>query len=84
MVAFAGIVFKSPELALYAIIAIFVTAKIIDLVQEGPNNSKAFFIMAAEPELLAEGILKEVDRGVTFYKARVAIPVKTENCCCVW
>ena len=70
VVAFAGIVFKSPELALYAIIAIFVTAKIIDLVQEGPNNSKAFFIMAAEPELLAEGILKEVDRGVTFLQGK--------------
>ena len=70
VVAFAGFVFKSPELALYAIIAIFVTAKIIDLVQEGPNNSKAFFIMAAEPELLAEGILKEVDRGVTFLQGK--------------
>ena len=70
VVAFAGIVFKSPELALYAIIAIFVTAKIIDLVQEGPNNSKAFFIMAAEPEFLAEGILKEVDRGVTFLQGK--------------
>ena len=70
VVAFAGIVFKSPELALYAIIAIFVTAKIIDLVQEGPNNSKAFFIMAAEPELLAEVILKEVDRGVTFLQGK--------------
>ena len=70
VVAFAGFVFKSPELSLYAIIAIFVTAKIIDLVQEGPNNSKAFFIMAAEPELLAEGILKEVDRGVTFLQGK--------------
>ena len=70
VVAVAGIVFKSPELAWYAIIAIFVTAKIIDLVQEGPNNSKAFFIMAAEPELLAEGILKEVDRGVTFLQGK--------------
>ena len=70
VVAFAGIVFKSPELALYAIIAIFVTSKIIDLVQEGPNNSKAFFIMAAEPDVLAEGILKEVDRGVTFLQGK--------------
>lgn len=70
VVAFAGIVFKSPELALYAIIAIFVTSKIIDLVQEGPNNSKAFFIMAEEPDVLAEGILKEVDRGVTFLQGK--------------
>ena len=35
VIVFAGVVFKSPELALYALISIFVCAQIIDLVQEG-------------------------------------------------
>lgn len=70
VVALAGFVFGSPELALYAAISIFVTSQIIDLVQEGPVTSKAFWIMAREPEVLAGRILKEIDRGVTHLQGR--------------
>lgn len=70
VVALAGFVFGSPELALYAAISIFVTSQIIDLVQEGPVTSKAFWIMAREPEILAGRILKEIDRGVTHLQGR--------------
>lgn len=72
VVAFAGLVFKSPELALYATISIFVTAQIIDLVQEGPVTSKAFFIFADRPDELADKILKKIDRGVTYMQSRGA------------
>ncbi|QJW45574.1 YitT family protein [bacterium BFN5] len=70
VVAFAGIIFKSPELALYATISIFVTAQIIDLVQEGPSTSKAFLIMTDKPKEVADGILYEIDRGVTFIQGK--------------
>ncbi|MEG6584963.1 YitT family protein [Dendrosporobacter sp. 1207_IL3150] len=70
VVAFAGVVFKSPELALYATISIFVTAQIIDLVQEGPSTSKAFLIMTDKPQQVADGILYEIDRGVTFLQGK--------------
>ncbi len=70
VVAFAGLVFKSPELALYATISIFVTSQIIDLVQEGPSTSKAFLIMTDKPQEVADGILYEIDRGVTFLQGR--------------
>lgn len=72
VVAFAGIVFKSPELALYATISIFVTSQIIDLVQEGPVTNKAFFIFADRPEELAAKILKQIDRGATYLQSRGA------------
>jgi uncharacterized membrane-anchored protein YitT (DUF2179 family) len=36
VIIFAGVAFKSPELALYALISMFVTGQIIDMVQEGP------------------------------------------------
>lgn len=72
VVAFAGIVFRSPELALYATISIFVTAQIIDLVQEGAMASKAFFIVSQDPEGLADKILTEIDRGVTYLSGRGA------------
>lgn len=70
VVALAGFVFRSPELALYAAISIFVTSQIIDLVQEGPVTSKAFWIMAKDPDVLAGRILKEIDRGVTHLQGR--------------
>lgn len=70
VVAFAGVVFKSPELALYATISIFVTSQIIDLVQEGPATSKSFLIMAENPEALADKIFQEIDRGVTYLQGR--------------
>lgn len=70
VVAFAGIVFKSPELALYATISIFVTSQIIDLVQEGPATSKSFLILVENPEVLADKIFQEIDRGVTYLQGR--------------
>lgn len=70
VVAFAGITFRSPELALYAAISIFVTSQIIDLVQEGPATSKAFLIVAEKPDELARRIFEKIDRGVTYLSGR--------------
>ena len=68
VIVFAGVAFKSPELALYALISMFVTGQIIDLVQEGPSSSKAFFVMSSQPAKLADIILNELDRGVTIFQ----------------
>ena len=70
VIIFAGVAFKSPELALYALISMFVTGQIIDLVQEGPSSSKAFFVMSSQPDQVAEAILVEMDRGVTLFHAK--------------
>ena len=70
VVALAGFAFHSAELSLYAAISIFVTTQIIDLVQEGPMTSKAFWIMAERPDALADKIFREVERGVTYLSGR--------------
>lgn len=70
VIVFAGVAFRSAELALYALIAMFVTGQIIDLVQEGPSSSKAFFVMSSQPTKLADVILMELDRGVTLFQAK--------------
>ena len=70
VIAFAGIAFKSPEVSLYALISLFVTTKIIDLVQEGASSSKAFIIMTADPDKIAQEIMAELDRGVTIFQAK--------------
>lgn len=70
VIIFAGVAFKSPELALYALISMFVTGQIIDLVQEGPSSSKAFFVMSNQPAQVSEAILTELDRGVTLFEVK--------------
>ncbi|MGG1664626.1 YitT family protein [Brevibacillus sp. NRS-1366] len=64
VILFAGIVFD-PEKALFALIALFVTSKTIDIVQMGWNTSKVAYIISNETEVLREAILYDLDRGVT-------------------
>ena len=66
----AGLAFASAELSLYALIALFVSSQIIDLVQEGPSSAKAFFIMSDKAEMVAGDIMTKLERGTTFLQAR--------------
>ncbi|BBB91732.1 MAG TPA: YitT family protein [Methylomusa anaerophila] len=72
VIALAGLVFNSAELSLYALISLFVTTQIIDLVQEGPSSAKAFVIMTNCPAQVAKAILEKLGRGVTFLSGRGA------------
>ncbi|QDR81922.1 YitT family protein [Sporomusa termitida] len=72
VIALAGVVFGSAELSLYALISLFVTTKIIDLVQEGPSAAKAFFIMSSSSGEVADAIMAELGRGVTMLAGRGA------------
>lgn len=66
----AGIAFARVELALYALIALFVTTQIVDLVQEGRSTAKAFFIMSDKTEEITAAILNDLDRGVTYIEGK--------------
>lgn len=70
VIASAGLAFHNAELSLYALISLFVTTQIIDLVQDGPSTGKAFFIMTVMPDAIAESIISELARGVTLFHGR--------------
>jgi uncharacterized membrane-anchored protein YitT (DUF2179 family) len=53
------------EYALYALIALFVTGKTIDIVQVGFGYSKMVMIISEYEEEVKQGLLTQVDRGVT-------------------
>lgn len=72
VIAVAGIIFGSAELSLYALISLYLTSKIIDLVQEGWSTAKAFFVMSDKNPLIAKTILQELGRGVTFLAGKGA------------
>lgn len=65
IIAIAAIVFRSFELVMYAIVAIFISSKVIDAVLEGVNFAKAIFIISDRSEEIAKKIMKELERGVT-------------------
>lgn len=70
VIAIAGFAFGSADLSLYALISLFVTTQIIDLIQEGPNSAKAFLIMSDRTAEIAQAIMAEIGRGVTFLFGR--------------
>jgi uncharacterized membrane-anchored protein YitT (DUF2179 family) len=53
------------ELALYAMISLYVTGKTIDMVQVGLGYAKVAFIVSAHQEKMRHAILNDLDRGVT-------------------
>ncbi len=66
----AGVAFRSVELALYALLTVFLTARVVDLVQEGFGYGKAALIISEKPDEVAEVILRRMDRGVTALRGK--------------
>ncbi|MBO8129092.1 MAG: YitT family protein [Peptococcaceae bacterium] len=64
--------FGSPDLAMYALITIFVGAWIIDVVQEGFGFAKSFLIISEHPDRIAKEIFQRLDRGATVLMGRGA------------
>lgn len=60
----AAVVFDI-ERGLYALIALYVTTKAIDLIQIGFGRSKMTMIISDRQAEIQEGILNKIDRGVT-------------------
>jgi len=69
VVLVAGIVFTA-EYAMYALIAIFVGTKIIDVVQEGIYTARALFIISHDAEGIAAGLMTKLGRGVTMFPSQ--------------
>jgi len=51
--------------AMYALISIYIVAKVIDSILEGINFSKAVFIISDYSNEIAEILMKDLNRGVT-------------------
>jgi uncharacterized membrane-anchored protein YitT (DUF2179 family) len=71
VLAAAGAIF-SLEAALYTLIYLFVSARILDLVVSGLNQRKAIFIISPRWQEISRGILEEVRRGVTILRGQGA------------
>lgn len=54
--------------ALYALIAAWVMARVIDFVEEGVSAGNVAYIITAKPEQVRDEILSRLDRGVTLLR----------------
>lgn len=68
IVTAAGILFRDFNLAMYALIAVIITGRVLDLVLYGSDEAKLIYIISDAPERIAERLLEEVDSGVTYLK----------------
>ena len=69
VVTLMGIVFKSWQVVLLAIISIYITALAVDILQEGLVKNRKFLIITEKPEEMKRAILDDLGRGVTVFKA---------------
>ncbi|MDR0314859.1 MAG: YitT family protein [Oscillospiraceae bacterium] len=65
VVSASGIVFKSLESALYAIIIIFVSSRVIDYVLYGTGRGKMLMVFTDNAQEIANAITKDLTRGVS-------------------
>ena len=72
IIVFSGFAFQSMESALYALLTIFVSTRLIDAILYGTDmgNGKVLFIISEKNEEIAQNILIGLDRGVTALKSR--------------
>lgn len=59
----------STRAALYSLICIFVSSKVIDMVLAGFGSSKMCFVISRESEKICKSIMEELERGVTVLPA---------------
>lgn len=57
------------QAALYSLICIFISSKVIDLVLAGIGSAKMCFVVSRESEQIARRIMDDMDRGVTILPA---------------
>ncbi|MVB12976.1 putative 5xTM membrane BCR, YitT family [Caprobacter fermentans] len=74
IVVISAIAYRSIESALYALIAIFVSSRMIDTILYGTDvgTGKVIFIISEKSERIAQEILTDVERGVTYLDSKGA------------
>ena len=72
IIAASMVVFQNIESGLYGLINMVLGSYVIDMILYGTNKSTMMTVMSAHNQEIAEGLMSELERGVTFYKSRGA------------
>ena len=66
LVILSALLIFDVKQVLYALISLFLTSRMVDLVQVGPDLSKNLFIISPKYEEISKLLMTELDSGVTF------------------
>lgn len=72
IVAISAVVFKDIVIALYALLAVFVTAFVLDEVLYGKDEAKMLYIISDHSKLIGDKLLHDLDVGVTYLQGKGA------------
>ncbi len=57
--------FKGMHIAMYSLLFVYVSSKVIDIVLEGVSNFRTVFIFTSEPDVIGWAIIEDLRRGAT-------------------
>ena len=70
VIIFSAVVFRSVDSALYAMIAIFTSSRVIDSILYGSDTGRMAVIISRCNDEIARTILRDMHRGITVLKGR--------------
>lgn len=65
----ASLLYIPKEKILYTLVAVFISSKVIDFIQEGAYSARAFMIISDHAVAIADIITRDMERGVTIIPA---------------
>lgn len=68
VIALSVITYLNYKQAMYTLVAVFISAKVIDFMLEGAYSARGAMIISEKNEQIAKKIMEEMDRGVTVLK----------------
>ncbi|MBQ8203664.1 MAG: YitT family protein [Clostridia bacterium] len=72
VILLTALAYRNIETALYSVIAIFVSSKVMDTLLYGSDKGKIIYIVTTNPDEISKQIIERVGRGVTMLSAKGA------------
>ena len=79
LILFAAAYFKGMHLAMYSLLYVYVSSKVIDMILEGVSNFRTVFIITSEADSVGWAIIKELRRGATRFEGTGVYSGKKTN-----
>ncbi len=70
VIALSGFVFRSLESALYALIAIYTSTRVIDIIIYGSGNGKVLLTVTKKSDEITQAVTEKLQRGVTVLEVK--------------
>lgn len=67
-----AVIFKKFDSAMYTVITIFVSSRVVNLILYGATNSNVCFIVTSQHQQIADAVTESLHRGATLIKAQGA------------